>query len=430
MSTSPKLIWQNILEILSQGFQSSTMKEWLSSIKPQKVEDNTIYLEAPNKYFAEWVEEQYGEEFRSLLKKYNIENLIWVYEENRSGNLFERKPQINASFLRRSLRFENFIVGKENEIIYNIAISIAKNPSKSYNPFYIYGKSGLGKTHLISAIGNKALEIHKNYKVRYITIESFFNELINAIKNQSTSSFRNQYRQADMLIIDNFDFIEDKPALQEEILHTIDYLLSKNGQIIIAGIKHIKSLKIREEIKNRILKGIVMEIACPSFETRYQILSMKAKEEKLDIEDEILWEIARANILSVRELEGAIARISAYYSFSNGKIGHRVFKDLLSDLVSNRKESYDISKIVEIVCNKFHVDEEYLKSKVKTKELLYLRYAIVFIARSKFNMTYTSIAKALKRDHSSIINAYNKARKMILKDTNFKKIVEKIEKSL
>ncbi len=426
MSTSPKIIWQNIIEIMSQVFPQRATKDWLSSIKPYSIENNIIYLQAPNEYFAEWIEEHYGEQIRNALRKFNISDFRWVFEEKKP-TLF--KPQIEISTLQRTLTFENFIIGKENEILYNLAISVAKNLSKTYNPFYVYGKSGIGKTHLINAIGNKAIELNNRIRVKYTTIETFFNELINAIKNQSTNSFRNRYRQTDILIIDNFDFIEDKPSLQEEILNTIDYLLSKNAQIILAAIKHVKNLRVRDEIKSRILKGIVMEIEAPRIETRYQILKLKAEEEGIVVEDELLWEIARANITSIRELEGIVARLSAYYNFSDDKITYKNFKELFGDLISSKRQ-YDISKLIDIACDKLNVDEGYLKSPIKVKKLLYARYVIVYIAREKFGFSYPHIAKALSRDHSTIINAYKKAKKLLLKDREFQRMLERVEKAL
>lgn len=426
MPSSLKLIWQNVIEILFQIFPQRITKDWLSSIKPLNVEGSTIFLQAPNEYFVEWIEEHYGEHLRKALKKFNIENINWVFDEKKP-TLFKKPVEIST--LIRSYTFENFIIGKENEILYNIAISISKNFSKTYNPFYVYGKSGLGKTHIINAIGNKAIELNSKIKIRYITAESFFNELIESIKNQTTNAFRNKYRELDMLILDNFDFIEDKPSLQEEILNMIDYLLSRNKHIILAGIKHIKNLKVREEIKNRIVKGIVIEIQPPSMETRYQILKLKAKEENLNVEDELLWEVAKSNILSVRELEGVIARISAYYNFSENELNYKVFKQIISDLVSNKK-NYDISKIIEVVCNKLSVDENELKSRIKVKKLLYARYVVIYISRNYFKIPYTTIAKALNKDHSTIINGYNRARKLIIKDKEFQKMVEKVEKSL
>lgn len=426
MPSSLKLIWQNVIEILLQIFPQKITKDWLSSIKPLNIEGNTIFLQAPNEYFAEWIEQHYGEQLRKALKKFNIENINWIFDEKKP-TLF--KKSIEISTLIRSYTFENFVVGKENEILYNIAISISKNFLKTYNPFYIYGKSGLGKTHIINAIGNKAIELNNKLKIRYITTESFFNELIEAIKNQSTNTFRNKYREIDMLILDNFDFIEDKPTLQEEILNMIDYLLSRNKYIILAGIKHIKNLKIKEEIKNRIIKGIVIEIQPPSMETRYQILKLKAKEENLNVQNELLWEVAKSNIISVRELEGVIARISAYYNFSEYEMNYKLFKHLISDLISNRK-NYDISKIIEVVCNKFSIDENELKSRIKVKKLLYARYVVIYISRNHFKIPYTAIAKALNKDHSTIINGYNRARKLIIKDKEFQKMIEKVEKSL
>lgn len=426
MSSSPKLIWQNVMEILFEIFPQRITKDWLLSIKPLNIEEKTIFLQAPNEYFVEWIEEHYGEHLRKALKKFNIENINWVFDEKKP-TLF-KKP-IEISTLIRGYTFENFIVGKENEILYNLAISISKSFSKIYNPFYVYGKSGLGKTHIINAIGNKAIELNSKLKVRYITTESFFNELIESIKNQSTNAFRSKYREVDMLILDNLDFIEDKPTLQEEILNMIDYLISRNKYVILAGIKHVKNLKIREEIKNRIIKGIVIEIQPPSMETRYQILKLKAKEENLNVQDELLWEVAKSNIISVRELEGVIARISAYYNFSENEINYKLFKHLISDLISNKK-NYDISKIIEVVCNKLSVDENELKSRIKVKKLLYARYVVIYIARNYFKMSYTTIAKALNKDHSTIINGYNRARKLIIKDKEFQKMVEKVEKGL
>ncbi len=427
-------VWEGILSYIRGNSSMRGIADWIHTLSPSHIENNVIYLEAPNEHVVHWVTENFMHLFEEALQSLGYDNvgIKFVVKPSRrkkeEGTLFGR-VQYQSSLLKK-YTFDNFIVGQENEIVHTIALRISQDGISRFNPFTIYGSSGRGKTHLLHAIGNAILESHPRRMVKYVHAETFLNEMMESLRNGKMHRFKNMYRNLDVLLFDGLEFLEGKSALQQEFLNTITYLLDRNAQIIVSSIKPIRDLLVREEIKSRLSSGIVMELAAPSLETRYSILKFKAEREGIDIPDNILWEIARMNIQDVRVLEGILSRISAYMLYSSiDDLGYRTFLKMIRDIVPRRRE-FDINRLIDVALRVSGIRQEALLSGDRTRKVLRLRYAIVYIARSRGNMSYSAIGRALRRNHSSIINAWNRSRKLMSRDEDFRNLVERLEMEL
>ena len=424
-------IWEGILSYIRGDASMRGIADWIHALSPSHIENNVVYLEAPNEQVVHWVTENFMHIFEEALEKLGYDNvgIKFIVRPSRrrkeEGTLFHRS-QYHSTLLKK-YTFDNFVVGQENQVIHTIALRIVEEGISRFNPFTVYGASGRGKTHFLHAIGNAILDKHPRRLVKYVHAETFLNEMMESIRSGKMHKFKNAYRNLDVLIFDGLEFLEGKSALQQEFLNTITYLLDRNAQVIIASIKPIRSLLIREEIKSRLSSGIVMELAPPSLETRYGILKLKAQREGVDIPDDILWEIARMDIQDVRVLEGILSRISAYMLYSEvDELGYRTFLRMIRDLMPKKKD-FDINYLIDAALSVSGVSEEVLLSGDRRREILRLRYAIIYIARHRGNMSYSAIGKVLRRNHSSIINAWNKARRLMSKDRDFRNLVERIE---
>ncbi len=429
---SVKEVWDRIISYLGSSSEMRGTAEWLKSITPMYIKDNVLYLGAPTEYVREWIEEHYFHLLREALDRLGYSRMdIKILVTGKSSSRKERPDLLNrivtGDSLLRKFTFDNFVAGKEHEMLLAVAHRIGKDGKSRFNPFVIYGSSGRGKTHLLHAIGNAIKDNHPRLKIRYVHAETFLNDMMESIRDGGMHRFRNRYRNLDVLLFDGLEFLEGKSNLQQEFLNTINYLLDRGAQVVVASLKPLRSLLIREEIRSRLISGLEMEVEKPSLETRYSILRSKAEFEGVDVPDEILWEIARMDIYDVRALEGIILRLSAYMSMRPDMdgLGYRSFLRMIRDLVPARRE-FDLEEVIQAGIRITGIGEEVLLSGDRTRRVLHLRYAIIYIAREKGNLPYTVIGKALRRNHSTIINGWKRARKLYAKNQEFRELVETI----
>lgn len=429
---SVKEVWDRIIGHLSSNSDMRGTAEWLRSISPLQIKNNTLYLGAPTEYVREWIEEHY---FHLILQA--MENLGYGEMSVKiivSGDSTTRKDRPNllnrivtGDSLLRKYTFQNFVAGREHEMVIAVARRIGKDGKSRFNPFVLYGSSGRGKTHLLHAIGNEIRDNHPRLRIRYVHAETFLNDMMESIRDGGMHRFRNKYRNLDVLLFDGLEFLEGKSNLQQEFLNTINYLLDRGAQVVVASLKPLRSLLIREEIKSRLMSGLELEVEKPSLETRYAILRNKADFEGIGVPDEILWEIARMDIYDVRALEGIILRLAAYMSMQPDldKLGYRSFLRMIKDLIPARRD-FDLQEVIRAGLRVSGIKEEVLLSGDRTRRVLHLRYAIIYIARTKGNVSYVAIGKALRRNHSTIINGWKRARKLYAKNQDFRELVEAI----
>ena len=329
--------------------------------------------------------------------------------------------------------FSTFVVGNSNRFAHAAALAVAEAPAASYNPLFLYGGVGLGKTHLMHAIGNEILKNNKNSKILYVTSENFTNQLINAIKDNSSDQFRNKYRNIDVLLIDDIQFIAGKERIQEEFFHTFNTLYESGKQIILSSDKPPKDIQLLEDrLKSRFEWGIIADISNPDYETRLAILRKKAQLDNIIIDDEILSTIATRIDSNIRELEGTLNKIIATASLTqNNQITMELAEKAINDIVSQQEKVISAEFIQETVGKYFNVNPKDLKGSKRSNDITFLRQIAMYLCRTVANMSLPQIGKDLgKRDHTTVMHACNKIEQEIKTNSNTKLIVESVKNIL
>ena len=329
--------------------------------------------------------------------------------------------------------FSTFVVGNNNRFAHAAALAVAEAPASSYNPLFIYGGVGLGKTHLMHAIGNEILRNNKNSKILYVTSEAFTNELINAIKDNTNDQFRNKYRGIDILLIDDIQFIAGKERIQEEFFHTFNTLYESGKQVILSSDKPPKDIHLLEDrLKSRFEWGIIADISNPDYETRLAILRKKAQIDNIIIDDEILSAIATRIDSNIRELEGTLNKLIATASLtSNRQITMEMAEKAINDIVSQQEKVISATYIQETVGKYFNINPKDLKGSKRSNDITFPRQIAMYLCRNVANMSLPQIGKDFgKRDHTTVMHACNKIEKEIKTNSNTKLIVESVKNIL
>ena len=333
---------------------------------------------------------------------------------------------IEDSNLNPRYLFSNFIVGKSNELAEAVAEAVSNDLGNAYNPVFFYGNSGLGKTHLMQAIGNEVLKQDSSKKVVYTTTETFLNEMVDAIKTKRNDDFRNKYRTVDLLMIDDVQFVEMFPRTQEELFHTFNALYDSNKQIILASDRPPKEIKnITERLRTRFQGGMVADIQPPDYETRLAILQQSLEEKKLSIPEEHLETIAKNIETNIRELEGALTKVSSLYRIGLNPNEEEVAKILQVDLDSKRKKITS-SKVISTVSEVFDVKPSDIKGSRRTAYVAQCRQVVMYILRKELQLPLERVAKEVNRkDHTTVLHAYDKIEELVTKDNRFGERVDK-----
>lgn len=354
---------------------------------------------------------------------------------NKNNDSFDDNFQ--STRLNPKYSFESFVVGKSNEFAHAASLAVAENyedPRKSYsNPLFIYGGVGLGKTHLMHAIGNFIINQDPTKKILYVTSEQFTNELINSIQKNKNEEFRNKYRKVDLLLIDDIQFIADKDRTQEEFFHTFNELHEANKQIVLTSDKPPKEIKsLEERLISRFAWGLVVDIGQPDLETRIAILRSKANVEGFDVSEDVINYIAENVKSNIRELEGALSRVVAYSKLTSGDISIENTAIVLADIFeSKKKKVINVKLIKEVICKEFDITISDIDSKKRTRQIAYPRQIAMYITRQITDLSLPKIGEEFGgRDHSTVIHAYDKIEKDMQEDPVFKIKVNDIIKKI
>ncbi len=434
-----ELFWNETLDILKKFFPKEVFETYISKLHPIKIEDGVFYLKAPDINLKEYIISKYFYKLQDILKfaykKYNIKRIEIVLKED-------------DICLNPKYTFDTFVVGKNNEFAYVTAKEVAKNPGKVYNPLFIYGGVGLGKTHLMHAIGNYILEKNPKLKIIYVPAEEFINELILAIQNNKVSSFKEKYKNVDLLLVDDIQFLAGKEKSQEEFFHVFNYLYGLEKQIVITSdAPPSKIPNLMERLKSRFEWGVIVDISPPDFETRFAILKKKCELENIKVPDEVLEYLAKIFTKNIRELEGALLTLKAQADLLklplSLELAKRLFKKFeninlketnpnlntnslkTNNLDNNIEEKVHIIK--QVVANYFNIQPKVLESPLRKKDVSQARHIAMFLCREKLNLSYKQIAKYFKRkDHTTVMHAVEKVQK----DENLYKIAKQILKTI
>nr|MBP7279722.1 chromosomal replication initiator protein DnaA [Sedimentibacter sp.] len=409
-------IWEKTLNVIKVELTEVSFNTWLKAIQPVSIKENLITFSVPDDFTKGILEARYSKLIKNALKQVTSEyydiRLIIPTEENFTSIMTERseinqsEESVNSS-LNPKYTFETFVIGNSNRLAHAASVAVAESPAKAYNPLFIYGGVGLGKTHLMHAIGHYILKQNMRSKVVYISSETFTNELINSIRDDRNNEFRSKYRNVDVLLIDDIQFIAGKESTQEEFFHTFNSLYEANKQIIISSDRPPKEIRTLEErLRSRFEQGLIADIQPPDLETRIAILRKKAKSENLSISDDVMLLIAKKIHSNIRELEGALIRVVAYSSLTNGEINEELANEALKDILSNSKpKKVTPSAIKDVVGNYYNIKIEDFNAKKRNKSIVLPRQIAMFLCRELTDLSLPRIGEEFGRDHTTIMHA-------------------------
>lgn len=437
-------LWEQILSILKKKVSRPSFDTWLKSTKAVVFNDQTVIICAPNNFAREWLENRYTKLISSTILEHlgkQVE-VKFIVEEMTSGIPHPQqapvKPQIPreaveepyTTMLNPKYTFDTFVIGAGNRFAHAASLAVAEAPAKAYNPLFIYGGVGLGKTHLMHAIGHYILEHNPRTKVLYISSEKFTNDFINAIRDNRGESFRNKYRNIDVLLIDDIQFLAGKEQTQEEFFHTFNALHEEHKQIIISSDRPPKEIPTLEErLRSRFEWGLITDIQPPDLETRIAILRKKAKAENLDIPNEAMVYIANQIDTNIRELEGALIRVVAYSSLINEDITAHLAAEALKDIIpANRPKVLTIQDIQMVVGEYYNLKLEDFKARKRTKAVAFPRQVAMYLSREMTDFSLPKIGEAFGgRDHTTVIHAHEKISQYLQQDPEFYKVINELK---
>lgn len=457
-----KRLWQNVLGEAEIALSPANFSTWFKNTEIINSSDTVVFIRVPNIFTKEWFEKKYETEIikkclmRNLPNLQKIEYVIGIRSQKEiifnepvsattktSGRPIERPP---VSVLIKSrgtgetierlnprYTFETFVVGESNHLAQAAAEAISKAPGIVYNPLFIYGGVGLGKTHLLQAVGNAILTNYPKKKVVYITSEKFTNELVDSIMKKTTREFKEKYRRVDCLIIDDIQFLEGKDATQEEFFHTFNALYENNKQIILASDRPPKAISTLDaRLRSRFEWGMMADVTAPNYETRLAILRFKAANLKFSLPDNILELIAQKIQNNIRELEGALTRIVAFGQLNNTLPNIEDVEGLLGGLLINPgKKILRAGDIIKTISKYYDLKKEDLLGKRRNKEVVIPRQILIYLMREELDLPYTAIAREIGgKDHTTIIHNYNKIKNLVLENVDLESEIINIKEKL
>lgn len=437
MNTQVSDIWQKTLMLLREELTEISFNTWIKTIEPLSISSSTIDLAVPAEFNKGILESRYSELIRNALSQvvnrhYTINFVVFNQEMDKAAKQKVEKlteDQVN-SILNSKYTFDTFVIGNSNRFAHAASLAVAESPAKAYNPLFIYGGVGLGKTHLMHAVGHYALNQNPNMKVLYVSSEKFTNELINAIKDDTNEEFRSKYRNIDILLIDDIQFIAGKERTQEEFFHTFNALHEASKQIIISSDKPPKDIQTLEErLRSRFEWGLIADIQTPDLETRIAILRKKAQLENLDVCDDVMVFIADKIASNIRELEGALNRVIAYASLIESEININTATEALKDVLSiNKSKVITASLIQQIVARNFNIKAEDFKTKKRNRSVSYPRQISMYLCRELTELSLPKIGDEFGgRDHTTVMHACDKIANDIVKNSDLKKTIEDLK---
>ena len=437
-------VWQKSQEQIKEKIGSASYETWFSHLQIREKNSSTIVLETPDEFFKNWIADHYLSAVDVILKSEGGDGLCVELEVNPDivskktqtqlkslAKEFDGRPN-HTTQLNQRFTFDNFVVGPSNRFACAASLAVAESPAKAYNPLFIYGPVGLGKTHLMQSISHHVQSIHPGLKHCYISSEQFTNELINAIRNRSTLQFRQKYRNIDVLLIDDVHFIAGKESTQEEFFHTFNALHDNRKQIIIASDRPPKEIaNLEERLVSRFAWGLITDIQPPDFETRVAILRKKLEFETANVPDDVVYFIAEQIKTNIRELEGALIRVVAYSLIDEKPVSLPLAKVILKDMVKETVKVISIEMVQKIVSEFFSVNISDLKNKRRNKNIVLPRQVAMYLSRKLTQHSLPELGSAFGgKDHTTVLHSYKKIEQDIQGNSQLKKTVDQLTTTL
>ncbi|SCS80347.1 chromosomal replication initiator protein DnaA [Staphylococcus caeli] len=451
---SEQEIWEKVLILAQEKVSSASYQTFLKDTKLHQLQSNQAVVVTDDEFVANWLKMNYGEIIKAALYEaigHEITPVFYTEKElenihtndtsetqqtdhqNKQYSPGVDEAAIGGEQFNTHNTFETFVIGPGNRFPHAASLAVAEAPAKAYNPLFIYGGVGLGKTHLMHAIGHYVLANNPDAKVIYTSSEKFTNEFIKSIRDNKTERFREKYRNIDVLLIDDIQFIQNKEQTQEEFFHTFNELHQANKQIVISSDRPPKEIaKLEDRLRSRFEWGLIVDITPPDYETRMAILQKKIEEENLDIPTEALTYIANQIQSNIRELEGALTRVLAFSKLQSEPITTELTAEALKDIIQAPKsKKITIQDIQKIVGQYYSVRIEDFSAKKRTKSIAYPRQIAMYLSRELTDFSLPKIGEEFGgRDHTTVIHAHEKIVKDIQNDPTFKQEVENLEKEI
>ncbi len=440
-----KQLWKNCLQEIEGEVSKANFSTWFKNTSILKEETGIIYVSVPNEFVRDWLKNKYNKLItKTIADEYEnmraVEYVITKIESNKQQEVVKVvETHINKELPLRDLyinpednlnsryQFSSFIVGGFNELAYAASQAIVENPGTKYNPFFVYGGTGLGKTHLLQAVGNSIKERYPNKKVHYLTLEKFATDFINSLQSNKANSFKEKYRKYDLLIIDDIQFIGKMEKIQEELFHTFNTFYENNKQIIFSSDKHPNYIpELADRLKSRFAAGMIVDVTEPEYESRLAILKVKLKEQNIDLSQDVVEYVAEAIQGNIRELEGSLNTIVCQYRLKDRPLSLTEVKSLLKNNIRPKK-NVAIKDVVRIVSEHYNLEESSIYEKTRRKEIVKARQVVMYLLREDFNVSYPLIGQKLGgKDHTTVIHSYLKIKTDLKSDPQLLQELEQI----
>jgi chromosomal replication initiator protein len=437
-------LWKNCLGEIEVNISKANFSTWFKNTSVLREDMGIVYIGVPNEFVRDWLKNKYHKLItKTIADAYEnmraVEYVITKMEAEKqeiagtSQNFANKELPLKDLYINQEdnlnprYRFDSFIVGGFNELAYAAAQAIIESPGTKYNPFFVYGGTGLGKTHLLQAVGNTIKEKHAGKKVHYMTLEKFATDFINSLQNNKANSFKEKYRKYDLLIIDDIQFIGKMEKIQEELFHTFNTFYENNKQIIFSSDKHPNYIpELADRLKSRFAAGMIVDVSEPEYESRLAILKVKLRDLNLDLGTEIEDYIASTIQGNVRELEGSLNTIIMQYRLKNKPLSLNEVKNLLKNNIRPKK-NMAIKDVVKIVSGYYKLEESSIYEKTRRKEIVKARQVVMYLLREDFNVSYPLIGQKIGgKDHTTVIHSCLKIKTDIKNDPQLMQELEQI----
>ncbi|MBX3334261.1 MAG: chromosomal replication initiator protein DnaA [Nitrospira sp.] len=439
-------VWEEALQYIQGRVPKQVYDTWFMPVHLDRIENSTAHIGVPNKFFGEWLDTHYASLLAEAVstargggettvaftvrEKASVQHneIVSPSSTQRSGNQSKSRRGIQ---LNPKYTFKNFVVGAGNQFAHAACMAVAEQPGQTYNPLFIYGGVGLGKTHLLNAIGNHVAE-KSDLRIAYLTTEQFTNEVINSIRYDKMMDLRKRYRHIDMLMIDDIQFLMGKERTQEEFFHTFNALYEGHKQIVLSSDRFPKDMPdIEERLRSRFEWGLIADLQPPDVETRIAILRKKSEDEGVKLPEDVIQFLSITMKSNIRELEGSLVRLGAYASLTGQVITLELAKNLLRDVIGDKKKIVAMDDIQEVVCSQFHVKLTELKSRRRSKTLVHPRQIAMYLCRELTDASYPEIGRQFGgKDHTTIIHACRQIAKAKETDTTLQTTLETLKEQI
>lgn len=430
--------WVKTLEAIEKKVGAQTFELWFKPLKLQQLHDQHITLEVPNRFFKEWIEDHFPGLITETLEKFikkqvGLKFKVFEKQEDAAFRKIETKRENRRAklasrgiFLNPKYTFENFVTGPSNQFARAASVAVAESPGKAYNPLFIYGGVGLGKTHLMNSIGNMLIDKSPDIRMLFIPAEQFTNEFVYSMRNNKMDEFKKRYRSLDVLLIDDIQFIAGKSGTQEELFHTFNAIYDSHNQIVFSSDRPPKEISpITERLRSRFGMGLIADIQMPDVETRVAILGKKSEMEGIQLPQDVAFLLASWVKSNIRDLESCMIRLGAYSSLSGREISVEMAKEVLKDVIDDEEKILDVDSIQKVVCEYYGLKPQDIKAKKRTRDVAFPRQIAMYLSKMLTDSSLSDIGKNFGgKDHSTVIHACKQIEIRRGKDEDFNRKLE------